>query len=153
MICTSVFYQFRLYFFRISKENLSTVLRFAIDNDDKYLVEASKEIIVENFEDVLEAIPMLSVDDFCEIIDRDDLGVSCEEVVFNAIVAWYEANRWSPSRPDFVRLLRFLRVNQISQESLENLVLENSIFKTEKAARYVPLRSIYITGRGVTFLS
>ncbi len=96
---------------------------------------------------------MLSVDDFCEIIDRDDLGVSCEEVVFNAIVAWYEANRWSPSRPDFVRLLRLLRVNQIPQEPLENRVLENSIFKTEKAARYVLLRSIDITGGVVSFLS
>ncbi len=65
------------------------------------------------------------------------MGVSFEEVVFNAIVAWYEANRWSSSRPDFVRLLRFLRVNQIPQESLENLVLGNSIFKIEKAAMYV----------------
>ncbi len=57
MVCTSVLYQFRLYFVRISKENLSTLLRFAIDNDDKYLMEACKEIIVENFEDVLEAVP------------------------------------------------------------------------------------------------
>ncbi len=121
-------------------------------NDDKYLVEACKEIIVENFEDVLEAVPMLSVDDFCEIIDRDDLGVNCEEVVFNAIVVWYEANRWSPSRPDFVRLLRFLRVNQIPQESLEKSLLGNAIFETEKAARYVLLRSVYITGGVVTFL-
>ncbi len=137
MTCTNVFYQFRLYFSRISKENLSTILRFAIDNDDKYLMEACKEIIVENFEDVLEAVPTLSAYDFCEIIDRDDLGVSCEEVIFNAIVAWYEANRWSSSRPDIVRLLRFLRVNQIPQESLENLVLGNSIFKSEKAAMYV----------------
>ncbi len=124
-------------FSRISKVNLSTILRFAMANDDKFLVEACKEIIVENFEDVLEAVPTLSAEDFCEIIDRDDLGVTCEEVVFSAIVSWYEAHRWRPTGLDFVHLLRFLRVNQISQDVLENLVLGNSIFETDRPAMYV----------------
>ncbi len=128
---------FNVDHYRISKENLSTVLRFAMDNGDKFLVEACKEIFVENFEDVLEAVSALSVDDFCEIIDRDDLGVSCEEVVFSAIVSWYEANRWSPTCPDFVRLLRYLRVNQIPHDSLENLVLGNSIFEADRSDMYV----------------
>ncbi len=123
------------FVFRISKENLATILAFVMEHNDRTLMEGCKDVIVEHFEDCLESVLGLPETAFREVLGRDDLNVPGEEVVFRAIIRWYEAHHQESGCPKLAHLLSCLRINQIPQEIIDTEVLQHHLIREDIAAR------------------
>ncbi len=85
-------------------------LAFAMEHDDRTLMETCKEVIVGHFEDCPDSVPGLHETAFLKMLGRDDLNALGEGMVFRAIIRWYEAHqlkfdcrRWQAFRRLFLR--------------------------------------------------
>ncbi len=115
--------------------NLATILAFAMENDDRTLMEGCKDVIVEYFEDCLDLVEGLPETAFREVLGRDDLNVPGEQVVFRAIIRWYEAHHLESDCPRLSQLLSSLRIYQIPQEVIDTEVSQHPLIREDIAAR------------------
>ncbi len=80
------------------------ILAFAMEHVDRTLMEGCKELIVGHFEDCPDSVPGLHETAFLEVLGRDDLNALGEEVVFRAIIRWYEAHQLKSDCPTLAGL-------------------------------------------------
>lgn len=77
--------------FMLCKENCIGIWRFARFYSCMTLKQQALQLILHNFEQVLclsEEFLDLKAKEFCEIIEKNELNVKQEKVVFEAIILW-----------------------------------------------------------------
>ncbi len=99
------------------------ILAFVMKHVDRTLMESCKEVIVGHFEDCPDSVPGLPETAFLQVQARDELNVVGKEVVFRAIIRWYEAHQLKSDCPalaglphDVLRKLYDLQDNEFNSK-------------------------------------
>ncbi len=105
--------------------------RMAIRNDVKELKEKTREIMMNNFNEVVAAPEFLdmSVDEVDEYIQNEDLRITNEDPVYDAVISWI---RHQPEEREssFSHLLKSVRLRFCSAYCLKYTVAEESLMGT-----------------------
>jgi len=111
---------------------------FAEKYECKDLQSYAGELIKQNFGTVGRSkdFLMLSFDHVKDLISRDDIVITAEEHVFEAILEWIEENREERER-NFAELFRHVRLGTISQHYLYTKLVCNELVQSNEECRQI----------------
>ena len=121
---------------RLHANNVLGVKSFADTLGCHTLVEASKKFIQKHFKEVSKSDEFLSLDfsEIIEVVAKDELNVTGEEDVFQAVMAWVK--RDVPNRESKLpQLLTNVRLPLLSPEFLTDNVITEELIRSSHSCR------------------
>ena len=127
----------------VDAENCVAMWKLASMHQCKILEHTSFSFILNNFQDIVdtENFNRLDKDDVLLIIVHDDLNVANEEIVCDAIFAWYRSDDVT-RKSDFEALFERLRLPLVSSEYLVNNVDSLEVVNSSKKCQEIVKEAI-----------
>jgi len=121
---------------RLSPANVVEVQRFAEALACHALVAACQKFVQKFFAHVAEGAEFLSLDveHVCEIVSQDELHVTSEEVVFEAVVRWVKHER-EARESEMPRLLTCVRLPLVTPQFLSDKVATEELVRSSHKCR------------------
>ncbi|CAJ0941651.1 unnamed protein product, partial [Mesorhabditis belari] len=121
---------------RLHVSNVLAIDAFCRTIGCKSILENIRSYINSNFVAVTQSHPFLelSLEEIQEILIRDELYVGSEENVFHAAIRWIEFDQLE-RRQHISKLLRCVRLSQLSPSVLSDTIANHSLVKNDLACR------------------
>ena len=113
---------------QLDMENSLDIYHFSKHHSCKYLMDKSQDFICRNFTEISrknEFFEFSYVDSLCDLLSQDDLDVTSEEFLLNAIVDWIKFDY--ESRKDFLESIfdKCVRLNLLDKDFLREFFVKN----------------------------
>ena len=119
----------------ITINNACRFYNFALDNDDQHKSQIVNEFIREHFRSLHESgqLSELSLKNFTDIIEHDEINVKNEDVIFSSAV---QIINQQTSVEDINRCLELIRYPHTSGEFLVNVINDHELMKDPPRDKY-----------------
>lgn len=117
---------------QLHPSNCIGIRQFADAQGCRELYRAANEYVVENFVEVMhnQEFLLMSADDLCPVLASDDINVSNEETVFQAVMTWAVHD---PGRTTHLaKLLAHVRLPLIPPQFIADHVAANALLKEDR---------------------
>lgn len=123
---------FRFFKSQMNKTNCIRTWLFADSHNCTELLEASLKFIEVNFLDIIRGNEFLSieVDTVCRIIALEDIAITCEEQVYDAVLGWINHNP-TQRKSKAIEVFQYVRFPSMNREYLLHIVDNEPIIRDD----------------------